>query len=97
MQTPGVLDFRLRLIPMGGIALSRYTALGQCALREVWSAGRQPTLLPASPYNRRPALPLLKVDDRVALYNLKPRRSGWALTESELTVVYQTRNGGGRT
>ena len=47
--TPGLLDFQLELQPIKRISPSRYEALHKCALREVWSAGRQPQLLPSRP------------------------------------------------
>lgn len=51
-QSPGVLDFKLQLTPISRISPSRYQALKQCALREVWAVDRQPNLLPVHPTAR---------------------------------------------
>ena len=42
----------MRLSPLRTISPSRFTGLEACALREVWSAGGQPGLLPVSPQAR---------------------------------------------
>lgn len=49
---PGVLDRRLTVKPITRVSPSRYDAMKQCALREVWAAGGQPYLLPVSPAAR---------------------------------------------
>ena len=51
-MTPGVLDRRLDVTPIKRVSPSRYEAMVQCALREVWAAGGQPHLLPLSPAAR---------------------------------------------
>jgi PD-(D/E)XK nuclease superfamily len=50
--TPGVLDLDMTILPLKSISPSRYEGLLQCALREVWSSGKQPSLLPISPAAR---------------------------------------------
>ncbi len=49
---PGVLDRRLAVKPITRVSPSRYDAMKQCTLREVWAAGGQPHLLPVSPAAR---------------------------------------------
>ena len=49
---PGVLDKRLTVKPISRVSPSRYDAMKQCSLREVWQAGGQPFLLPVSPAAR---------------------------------------------
>lgn len=49
---PGVLDQRLTLKPITRVSPSRYDAMKQCTLREVWAAGGQSCLLPVSPAAR---------------------------------------------
>jgi RecB family exonuclease len=39
----------LPLLPLQRISPSRFTALKECALREIWRATKQPALLPSSP------------------------------------------------
>ncbi|MBD1929828.1 PD-(D/E)XK nuclease family protein [Trichocoleus sp. FACHB-90] len=49
MVQPGILPRTLPIHPLKRISPSRFVSLGECALREVWTANRQPLLLPASP------------------------------------------------
>jgi len=49
---PGVLDKRLTVKPISRVSPSRYDAMRQCSLREVWQAGGEPFLLPVSPAAR---------------------------------------------
>jgi len=45
----GILPESGPVLPLKRISPSRYTALKECALREIWSAARQQALLPPSP------------------------------------------------
>lgn len=45
---PGILPETATIRPLKRVSPSRFTALRECALREVWSATRQPALLPAA-------------------------------------------------
>lgn len=47
--SPGLLDVELRVHPLVHISPSRYQGLKECALREVWAAGQQASLLPIAP------------------------------------------------
>lgn len=49
---PGVLPETMPILPLKRVSPSRFTALKECALREVWIAARQPALLPAPPATR---------------------------------------------
>jgi len=49
---PGILPEVATIRPLKRVSPSRFTALRECALREVWSATRQPALLPAAPAAR---------------------------------------------
>jgi RecB family exonuclease len=51
-MTPGILEQPLRLAAVERISPSRYEAMKQCALREVWAAGGNPVLLPLPPAAR---------------------------------------------
>ena len=51
-MTPGRLPVSLPLLPLPRLSPSRYSSLKACALREVWTAARAPTLLPRSPAAR---------------------------------------------
>ena len=46
---PGLLEAPLPLVPLKRISPSRYGSLKACALREIWSAGGAPILLPRNP------------------------------------------------
>lgn len=46
---PGTLDGEPTVLPLRNISPSRYEGILQCALREVWAAGKQTNLLPVSP------------------------------------------------
>jgi hypothetical protein len=46
---PGVIDEPLPLVPLKRISPSRFGQLKACALREVWSVGGSPILLPRNP------------------------------------------------
>jgi PD-(D/E)XK nuclease superfamily len=47
--TPGLIDRALPLIPLKRISPSRYGQLRACALREIWTIGGSPSLLPRNP------------------------------------------------
>lgn len=49
MTQPGILSQPLTVQPLRRISPSRYTALGECILREIWTVNRQTPLLPPSP------------------------------------------------
>lgn len=49
MVQPGVLPRTPSIHPLKRISPSRFISLRECALREVWTANRQPSLLPTSP------------------------------------------------
>ena len=49
MVQPGVLPKTPSIHPIKRISPSRFISLRECALREVWTANRQPSLLPTSP------------------------------------------------
>jgi hypothetical protein len=51
-MSEGVLEFTPRIETLKAISPSRFTALQECALREVWSASQTPQLLPSSPSAR---------------------------------------------
>ena len=48
-MTPGRLPVSLPLLPLPQLSPSRYASLKACALREVWTAARVPSLPPANP------------------------------------------------
>jgi RecB family exonuclease len=49
---PGILPDILQIAPIRRISPSRFISLKECALKEVWTAARQPMLLPQSPAAR---------------------------------------------
>ena len=51
-MSEGVLEFTPRIEALKTISPSRFTALQECALREVWAASQTPQLLPSSPSAR---------------------------------------------
>ena len=51
-STPGHLEFDPRIAPLPSISPTRYVALNDCAMREVWAGNHAPVLLPFTPTAR---------------------------------------------
>jgi PD-(D/E)XK nuclease superfamily len=49
MALPGILPLTPSLKPLRRVSPSRFLSLKDCALREIWTASKQPPLLPSSP------------------------------------------------
>jgi len=52
MGQPGILPGTVELRPLKRVSPSRFLSLKECALREIWTASKQPPLLPPSPAAR---------------------------------------------
>lgn len=51
-STEGLLEFEGSVAPLTSISPTRFVAMDQCPLRELWTAARAPQLLPSSPAAR---------------------------------------------